>query len=182
MSQQNPWDFSGYSDARTPGPTPYGQPVGTPQAGPGQGPDGPTGQPDWSMFPDTASGPFAGAAPAAPSPVTAFGETAAPPRELVTAAPPIHLLAVAMLLAIAGIVLALVLGGLPPVAIASWVVAGPVAIGVLAWFMTSDLRARSAAVYAAQTWVRPAYIAVSVLCLVGAMVAAWRIADWVGRL
>lgn len=178
MSQQNPWDFSGYSDARTPGQAPYGQPSGAPQSGQGERPE----QSGWSMFPDTTSGPFPAGAPAAPSPVTAFGATAAPPRELVTAAPPIHLLAVATLLAVAGTVLALVLGGIPPVAIASWVVAGPVAIGVLAWFMATDLRARSAAVYAAQTWVRPAYIAVSVLCLVGAMVAAWRIADWVGRL
>ncbi|MFW6598188.1 hypothetical protein ACQBAU_15950 [Propionibacteriaceae bacterium Y2011] len=181
---QNPWDFSEYSEttAQGNGGAHGGQqaPPQAPFAPAQQGAGGPQ-QPPFGGQPDSG-GVFGGNVPGAPSPVTMFGTEAEPPQQLVTSAPPIHWLAVAAGLAVIGIVLALVLGGLPPVAIVAWVLAGPVAIGVLALFTTTDLKARSGAVYAAQGWVKPAYWVALVLCFIGTMAAAWKIAEWVGRL
>ncbi|HIT76944.1 MAG TPA: hypothetical protein IAA98_15305 [Candidatus Avipropionibacterium avicola] len=133
-----------------------------------------------------ADGPFGpGALDAAtPAPAgvpAAFGDSA-PAARLDTSRAPVQWLLIAGGLAVVGIVVALVLGGLPPVAIAAWLIAGPIGIGCLAFFTTRDLKARTGAVYLAQSWVRPLYWVALVLCFAGAMVAAWRIAEWVGRL
>lgn len=192
MSEQNPWDFSEYSES--PGSSGPGAPGGqrSPAAGgPFQPPGGPSAGPDAGQQPAgfgvaPAQGPFGTATlDSAQSPTTmtsAFGGSTQPPQQLATAAAPVHWLGAAALLAVAGLVLALVLGGLPPIAIVAWALAGPVGIGMLAVFTTSDLKARAGAVYLAQGWVRPLYWVCVVLCLAGAMVAAWKIAEWVGRL
>lgn len=195
MSEQNPWDFSEFSESSgSSGPTGSGgqqqqpggpfQPQGT--EAPGQAPGEPGQQPGGFGMAPSGAAPFETATlDSGGSPTTmtsAFGGAPEPPQQLATAAPPVLWLAVSALLAVVGLVLALVLGGLPPVAIGAWALAGPVGIGMLALFTTKDLRARAGAVYLAQAWVRPLYWICVVLCLVGAMVAAWKIAEWVGRL
>ena len=188
MSQQNPWDFSEYSESAGP--------AGPGQAQPGQPPAGQPGQP--GLFGPGPGAPqqggFAGdSAQTAPfgvmsTPATAnsaptlFGPSSDLPQQLATSKAPAQWLLVAIGLAVVSIVVALILGSLPPLAIIAWVLAGPLGIGMLAFFTTSDLKARSGAVYLASSWVRPLYWASLVLCLAGAMVAAWKIAEWVGRL
>lgn len=113
---------------------------------------------------------------------TMFGPGLDLPQQLQTSKAPAHWLLVAIGLAVVAIVVAALLGAMPPLAITAWVLAGPIGIGMLAFFTTSDLKARSGAVYLASGWVRPLYWTSLVLCLVGAMVAAWKIAEWVGRL
>jgi hypothetical protein len=60
--------------------------------------------------------------------------------------------------------------------------AGPVAIGVLAEFSRADTRRRTHAVYSAPRWVPNVYWAILVVCLLGIAVGAWHIALWAGRL
>lgn len=184
MSEQNPWDFSEYSEsADSSGPA--GGP-GRPTSGPFQPASTPTPQQPGGFGVAPARAPFGAATlDSGQSPTTmtaAFGGTAEPPRQLSTSSPPVLWLGIAALLAVAGLVLALLLGDLPPVAIGAWALAGPIGIGMLAVFTTRDIRARSGAVYLAQGWVRPLYWVCAGLCLAGAMVAAWQIAEWVGRL
>ena len=69
---------------------------------------------------------------------------------------------------------------LPP--LAGWLLAGPVAIGVLAQYSRVDTRRRTDAVYSAPTWTGGAYWLVLAVCLVGIALAAWQIALWAGRL
>ncbi|MFX4272125.1 hypothetical protein ACQBAR_15135 [Propionibacteriaceae bacterium Y1685] len=178
MSQQNPWDFSDFSDDTQAQQRPQQLP---PQGRPGV-PSAPADQGLFGPADGQRGGEFFGGAPEAPAPVTGFGPAAEPMQQLVTAKAPVQWLGLSAGLALVGLLLALILGGLPPVAIGAWALCGPLAIGLLAYFMTADLKARSGAVYAAQGWVRIAYWAALGLCLIGAMVAAWRIADWVGRL
>lgn len=195
MSDQNPWDFSDVQQSQNPAPRPaqggFGQAAPT---GPGsQLPFSESAQtPATEVVPDAPAAPFApGAnpfgqgphepAPAGPGVPAAFGDTG-PVAVLATSRPPVMWLFAAIGLAVLGIGVALVLGGMPPVAIAAWVVAGPIGIGALAFFTTADLKARTGAVYLAQGWVKPVYVVALVLCFAGAIVAAWRIADWVGHL
>ncbi|MDN5726656.1 MAG: hypothetical protein L0G99_12115, partial [Propionibacteriales bacterium] len=170
MSQQNPWDFSDFSDDARAQQRPPQQPTtgsAAPSASAGHGPStdqglfGGNGQSQGEFFGGDRAGQdpgqFFGGAPQAPAPVTGFGPAAEPMQQLVTAKAPVQWLALAAGMAVVGLVLALVLGGLPPVAIGAWALAGPVAIGLLAYFMTADLKARAGAVYAAQAWVKIAY-------------------------
>ena len=197
MSEQNPWDFSDFRDSQN-------SPQQPAQNGFGNGPSsGPSAAPPFAASSATPStmpaaesgtagpfvssdGPFgAGAldasAPVPAGPPAAFGDSG-PAAQLSTSRPPVQWLMLAAGLAIVGIVVAALLGSMPPVAIAAWVLAGPIGIGFLAFFTTSDLRARTGAVYLALGWVKPMYWVALVLCFAGAMVAAWRIAEWVGRL
>lgn len=191
MSQQNPWDFSEYSESAgsagpgqgRPGQPQQGQPGLFGPGAPNQGLPG-QGMPQPGFAPDAGGSPFGvmatpGTANSAP---TLFGPSLDLPQQLATSKAPAQWLLVAIGLAVVAVVVALVLGGMPPLAIAAWVLAGPLGIGMLAFFTTSDLKARAGAVYLAQPWVRPLYWVALVLCLAGAMVAAWKIAEWVGRL
>ncbi len=197
MSDQNPWDFSDQqSQNSAPQPAPGG--FGSAQPGFGQGGNAPFAAS--AQTPATVASvdqgpaaPFAPGAdpfgqssleantPAMPGVPAAFGESG-PVAVLETSRPPVQWLFLAVGLAVVSIVVALLLGGMPPVAIAAWVVAGPIGIGALAFFTTTDLKARTGAVYLAQGWVKPMYVVALVLCFAGAIVAAWRIADWVGHL
>lgn len=97
------------------------------------------------------------------------------------AKPPTWLLFLAAGLALVAGIIALVLAN-PIVAIVCWLVAGPVAIGLLALFVVRDTFARSSGLYAAPDWVKPMhYVAIGV-CLVCILAPALRIADWVGHL
>jgi len=65
---------------------------------------------------------------------------------------------------------------------AGWLLAGPVAIGVLAEFSRIDIRRRTHAVYSAPRWVPNVYWAILGVCLLGIAVGAWHIALWAGTL
>jgi hypothetical protein len=67
-------------------------------------------------------------------------------------------------------------------ALTGWLLAGPVAIGVLAEFTRVDTRRRANAVYSAPRWVGTLYWAIVGVCLLGIAVGAWHIAIWAGTL
>jgi len=101
--------------------------------------------------------------------------------------PPLLWLAAAFVSAALGLVIVLLrhdpgTGSVPYFAFTSWVLAGPVAIGLLAVFLTKDTNARARALYAAPAWVPWAYRAVLLVALVAIVLSAIHIADWAGRL
>ena len=101
---------------------------------------------------------------------------------LVVTRPPVALFGLALALAVAGVVIGVLWGPLLPAAFAGWLLAGPVAIGVLAEFTRVDTQRRANAVYSAPRWVASLYWAVLAVCLLGIAVGAWHIAIWAGRL
>lgn len=114
------------------------------------------------------------------SPGAVFGAPSAE-GDVVVATPPVALLFLAAGLAIAAGVVALFFAH-PVVVGICWLVAGPLAIGLLALFVGKDTQARSSGLYAARDWVKPMhYVAISV-CLLCILVPAVRLADWMGRL
>ena len=100
---------------------------------------------------------------------------------LTAAKPPTLLLFLAAGLAIVAAIVALV-WGTPLISIISWLVAGPVAIGLIALFVIKDTNARASGRYAAPGWGKPLHPVTIVRCLVCILAPAWRIADWVGHL
>lgn len=160
--------------------------AGNPLAGPDQ-----TAPRSSNSFGSSASDPFAPTQPHAatgqnsgdPFAREAGVSTAMPSAgggAISVARPPAFLLLIAIGLAVAAAVLAGVLA-LPGVAIGAWVVAGPIAIGLIALFVIRDTWARSSGVYAAPGWVKPLHWAAIVVCLLCILVPAIRIALWVGR-
>lgn len=165
MPESDPWDFSEY--------TQNNQPDKAAASGP-----------DDALSPDAHQDLFGSASTVGGSQSAwDFGgtETVAT-APLTIARPPVFWLACCVALTVIGGVLALTLGSLPPVAIAAWVLCGPVAIGALALFTSRDTHQRSLPVYAAPGWVKPAYIGCLVLCGAAVLISAIRIALWVGRL
>lgn len=110
-----------------------------------------------------------------------FGSPASTAPGLSVARPPLTWLGVSVAAALLGLLLAALLGALPPLAVIGWLLAGPVAIGALAVYISIDTRRRAGAVYVAPNWLTAAYYACLVVCLAGVVVAAVRIALWVGR-
>jgi hypothetical protein len=161
----DPFDFG-----PPPGHRP-GQPPGMPPPGPFGGGGGPFGGP---VQPNPGGPPQHGLGAAG------FGVPGTPAGPTV-AHPPTWLLFLAVGLALVAGIVALVLDS-PVVAIVCWVVAGPVAIGLLALFVVKDTFARASEVYSALDWVKPLHYGAIVLCLLCILVPALRIADWVGRL
>ncbi|MFC7619871.1 hypothetical protein [Microlunatus sp. GCM10028923] len=180
MPDPDPWDFSEFADpdpqqARRPDGSGAGDPGGSGLLGPG-------GQ---DVSRGVASGdPFGGGGDQgglAGTDWTGSG-TVGGVAALEIARPPLPYLGLAAGISLVALLLAALLGAIPGLAITAWVLAGPVAIGVLAYFIKADTAERARPVYAAPTWVRPAYVAALVLCGVAVIVAALRIAFWVGRL
>lgn len=144
--------------------------------------------------PDVASGgfdPFAGQAPAATATAdmgtfTGF-QSAAPVTAFEVAGPPLRLFAVAFAVAVLGTTLTLLtLSGAQDnssavLAFIGWLLAGPAAIGVLAWCSRLDTRRRLSAVYSAPAWLRPVYWVVLATCAAGIGTGAWQLALWAGR-
>ena len=115
----------------------------------------------------------------------AFGPTAADPlgaEALTVAGPPLALFALAFALAAVGLAIGLAWGPRLAAAFTGWLLAGPVAIGVLAEFSRIDIRRRTHAVYSAPRWVPNVYWAILGVCLLGIAVGAWHIALWAGTL
>lgn len=108
----------------------------------------------------------------------------APLSSLMLAGPPLMLFCLAFAAAIFGVVLSAVAiaGSAVLPAFIGWLLAGPAAIGMLAWFTSADTRRRLSSVYSAPTWLRSAYWAVISTCAFGIGAAAWQIALWAGRL
>ncbi|GAB3764982.1 hypothetical protein [Microlunatus parietis] len=179
MPDPDPWDFSEFADPdprqpRRPDGSGAGDQRGSGLFGPG-GQDNAGGAP--SNDPFGGSGDQGGLAGAD---WTGSGTVGVAALEI--ARPPLPYLGLAAGISLVALLLAALLGAIPGLAITAWVLAGPVAIGVLAYFIKADTAERARPVYAAPGWVRPAYVAALVLCGVAVVVAALRIAFWVGRL
>lgn len=195
MPDPDPWDFSEFAD-----PDPR-------QSRPRTGPDSGTGDRPGATGPATSGrstsatggpGPDQGLSGGDPfgagrpdggteTGLTAADWTGGPgfggeSATLEIARPPLPYLGAAAAISLLALLLAAALGATPGFAITAWVLAGPVAIGVLAYFIKADTTERARPVYAAPGWLRPGYVAVLVLCGVAVVVAALRIAFWVGRL
>ncbi|KZS80248.1 hypothetical protein [Mycobacterium persicum] len=175
MAPSDPFDFSdfGAPSARQP------QQPGAPAASRSAGRE--TNRPF-----DTGFDPFADQAFDQARPVAgdAFGvsDPGLGGGALVVARPPVALFALALGLAVAGVVIGVLWGPSLPAAFAGWLLAGPVAIGVLAEFTRVDTQRRANAVYSAPRWVTILYWAVLGVCLLGIAVGAWHIAIWAGGL
>jgi hypothetical protein len=176
MPRSDPFDFSEFGTrraARTP-------PVQPPTAG-----QSPTPTPTPNRAFDTGFDPFADQRPSGSDtnnqdvfrPATALGAEA-----LTVAGPPLALFALAFALAAVGLAIGLAWGPRLAAAFAGWLLAGPVAIGVLAEFSRIDTSRRTHAVYSAPRWVPNVYWAILGVCLLGIAVGAWHIALWAGTL
>ncbi|MDQ2722797.1 MAG: hypothetical protein M3Y19_05760 [Actinomycetota bacterium] len=174
----DPFDFSEF------GSPPGGPPSSfAPQPGPGRtGGFGPPPQQPESRAP----GPF-GQVPqfgvAAPDADPFADDTMSRvPPSVAQVRPPVLWLALGAAVAVVGMVLALVLGTHIFIAVISWVLAGPVAIGLLATFTIVDTGQRARPLYSFPSWLPWAYRGVLVLAVLGVAAGAWRIAEWAGRL
>ena len=175
MPRSDPFDFSEFGAGR-PARTP------PPQAPtPGQAPARPPNR----LF-DTGFDPFADQRSSGPDTQhrDAFGPTADAlgAEALAVAHPPVALFALAFALAVVGLAIGLVWGSRFGAAFAGWLLAGPVAIGVLAAYGRVDTDRRTYAVYSAPRWVPKVYWAILGVCLLGIAVGAWHIALWAGTL
>lgn len=94
---------------------------------------------------------------------------------------PVHWLLAGLVVAVLALVVASVwreiTGG-----VLGWVLAGPVAIGLLCLFSVRDAKARENPWYAISSGATWWYRALVVVALVGIGVSAWTIADFVARL
>lgn len=135
--------------------------------------------------------PFEGRAPAATTAavVEAFTDSpgAASMPTFEVAGPPLRLFASAFGVAVIGLVLGMLTffdalrNSSALVALIGWFMAGPAAIGVLAWCSRLDTRRRLSAVYSAPAWLRHAYWVVLATCAAGIGMGAWQLALWAGR-
>lgn len=139
------------------GPSPYG---GQAPAGGGQSPFGPA----------AGGGGLPGGAPITPS----------TPSSTAPAGPPTVLLIVAGVIAAVGIVVGAVFWG-NWIAGIGWLLAGPVAIGVVAVFIAKDTARRAEPIYLRPGWITAAYAVVMVLVAAGVIVGALGFAFWMGR-
>lgn len=175
MPRSDPFDFSEFGTGRAAHPP-------SPQAPP----TGPTSKPTRNRAFDTGFDPFAdqrsdGSDIRNPD---VFGPTtgAASAAAMTVARPPVALFAFAFAIAAAGLVIGLVCGPRLGAAFVGWLLAGPVAIGVLAQFSRVDTSRRTNAVYSAPRWVSNVYWLILGVCLLGVAVGAWHIALWAGTL
>ncbi|WP_146243125.1 hypothetical protein [Curtobacterium sp. MCPF17_031] len=95
---------------------------------------------------------------------------------------PIALLVAAIAVGGIAIVMAIALGRQPTMAVIAWCLAGPVGIGLYAGFRVRDTAARAQPFYAATTSGVVAGWAALIVLAVGVLIAALRIAQWIGHL
>ena len=175
MPRSDPFDFSEFGAGRAARPPPQAPTTG--QA-PGRQPN--------RRF-DTGFDPFADQRSSGSDTDhrDAFGGTTADAlgaQTLTVARPPLALFGLAIALAAVGLAIGLAWGPRLVAAFTGWLLAGPVAIGVLAEFSRVDTRRRTHAVYSAPRWVPNVYWAILGVCLLGIVVGAWHIALWAGTL
>lgn len=118
-------------------------------------------------------------APAGPPPSWAHGWTGSPRGPVRS---PSGWLFAALAVAALAVAAALTLGGAVSVAVACWIAAGPVAIGLVSIFVLHDTRAAAEPIYLRPTWIRPLWAVTIIGVIAGIATSAWRIADWWGRL
>lgn len=141
---------------------------------------------DFSQYTSThpvSQGPDIGQQVPVPVPESPFGFGTDPAfsAPLEAARPPVGWIVAAGALALLGLAGAVVLGTDVRLAVVSWLLAGPVAIGLLAVFTVRDTGQRAKPVYTAPSWVTAAYRVTLGLSLLGVVAGALRIADWAGR-
>ena len=102
-------------------------------------------------------------------------------NSLTVARPPLALFGLAIALAATGAVIAGVWGDALVAAGVGWLLAGPLAIGLLAIYTLVDTRRRADAVYSAPSWTGAVYWTVVAVCLIGISISAWHLALWAGR-
>ena len=110
-----------------------------------------------------------------------FGSRGPSTTALAVAGPPLPLLWATFGLAAVGALLAWVLA-IPVTMMLGWVLAGPLAFGVLAWFVSKDTAARATGLYSAPNWLNLGYRLAAGFSMLAVLLCALRIADWVGRL
>lgn len=93
---------------------------------------------------------------------------------------PLKWLVVAVLVAAIGAVLSLMLSGAGM--IAGWLLCGPIAFGIIAFFVNRDMRQRTKAVYVRSTLYAPLYWGAIVLAFAAVFVSAYQLANWAARL
>jgi hypothetical protein len=175
MSSQNPFDFSDFGPPPTPKRSSSAE-SRTPGGSRQPAPDDVNLGSGFDPFANVAS-------PSGTSRQDAFGggDTTLAAPGLAVAHPPLALFILAAGLAAVGIVTAAVWGAWLAAAAVGWLLAGPIAIGVLAYYTRVDTRRRSDAVYSAPAWTASLYRAVVALCLIGISVGAWHLALWAGQ-
>lgn len=104
------------------------------------------------------------------------------PHQGVAAKAPVLWLVGAIACAIGALVVAAAFGASPPLAISAWLVGGPVAIALIAFFSLRDTLARTHTLYSADAMVPWIYRLALVLSLAAVVISALNIANWVGRL
>ncbi len=139
-----------------------------------------------SPFNPFQSGGPGGSAASPGGPISGGVPNSAPPRasdstDLTVAEPPVTLLAVAAATALIGAVVAIIMWA-TWIAVIGWVLAGPVAIGVMANFVFKDTERRAEPVYLQPQWMTLAYVGVAVITLVSIFASALSVAYWAGRL
>ncbi|MFB9164010.1 MULTISPECIES: hypothetical protein [Arthrobacter] len=95
---------------------------------------------------------------------------------------PVVWLYAAVAASIIAMLVALLLGSTAAFAIGAWILAGPIAIALVAVFSIQDTRARTAALYSSSGFVSWLYRGAIVLSLIAVVISALKIADWVGRI
>lgn len=112
-----------------------------------------------------------------------FHEAQQPTSSMTFTGPPTGLLVAAAVVAVLGLAVGIVsLFLIAPLSALGWVLAGPVAIGLMALYLARDTARRSAAIYVRPDWVKAAYAGVVVLFVIAVLVTAYAVADWVGRM
>ena len=192
MPPSNPFDFSDFGQSSAAPPSGgFGAPMAPPV-----GPQSSGFNPQSSGFnpPPTATRPGGGGF----DPFGAGGDVIAPGGspfggsegtpmigDLTVAGPPTKLMFGALGVAILGVILGLVaipLDNSVVLALLGWLLAGPGAIGMLAWFSAADTKRRMNSVYSAPAWLSNGYWAVLAVSAMGIALGAWQIARWAGRL
>lgn len=157
------WNDGGTGDWSTPSATPLtSQPANT------------FGGPARSPRTSSPSGPQGGVF-GAPSPLGGADESMAPGR------PPLVLLAIAAALGAGGLILGLLVGP-SQLAIIGWLLAGPAAFTVVAYFSFRDTACRGKGLYLESGATKPLHVLALLLAFAGVAVCAVQFAFWVGRL
>jgi len=160
------WDFSEFNHAR-----------GSDAAAPSPAPADPVSS---AAFDSQGFGAYA----SAPVAVDGFGgpASASSTPSLSTARPPFGMLLLAVGTSLLAIIASLLIGQGSALTLVGWLLAGPLAFGLLATFSAKDAKARAMPVYVEPTWASAAYWSAVVVTFVGVVLAAVHVASWVGHL
>lgn len=180
----SPFDAGGGARPNPGGPSPSGSPFGAPGGRPpfgGPPSNSAVGQHSPAAMSSTGSSPF-GSSPFGTSESSPFTQPATPSASastLVTS--PTAILAVAIGIALFGLILG-AYGWGTILALVGWVLAGPIAIGTMAYFVQQDSVRRTDPNYLIRPNLNLYYIGAAVSAFAGIVVTAVSAALWVGHL